>query len=117
MPPKDHYTDQKLPHPFELRTYKIPGYLMPVIAEWLQLSISSTYSILKAGNTPGASTIARLSNAPYNIHPSLWKKPAAFRGEFVYQIWYDIQNAPSAYTKEKAEEKAEEEQLLSQLLQ
>lgn len=105
---------QALPRPTELRAYRIPGYLMPIIAEWLQLGLSSTYAFLTTGKTPSAPTITRLSKAPYNIHPTVWKKPAAHRAELVYATWYELQEAREAL---RAQQEDEENQLLTDILQ
>ena len=102
-------THVPVPEPYDLRTFKIPGYLMPLLAEWLQLSLASTYAFLTAGKIPGAATITRLSQAPYNVHPSLWKKPPAFRAEVVYEIWYK-------WEQDKQEE-GQQSQALNDILQ
>ena len=110
----DQLEAQALPRPTELRAYRIPGYLMPIIAEWLQIGLSSTYAFLTTGKTPSAPTITRLSQAPYNIHPTVWKKPAAHRAELVYATWYGLQEAQEALHQQQEDE---ENQLLTDILQ
>lgn len=90
MPKKTLYT--KPPHPEKLKTFAIPGYLMPIIAEWLQISTSSAYSFFKADSVPSRSTMTKLAQSPYFLPITLWDEPASIRAETAYIRWYDRQD-------------------------
>lgn len=104
------------PPPPALKTFAIPGYVMPLIAEWLQVSLSSAYAFIKAGRVPSGLVVARLANAPYHIDPVTWKRPEALKAELIYTRWYEAVQAVQA-VQEEQEQDQEEPNIQAQDLQ